>query len=93
MSGPIRVSVGVVGNAPIKVGVKVPHKTQKIEVKAPIIQGANVHPYSGPYTVEPSEFEQTLETNGYRMEDNVTVNPIPSNYGLITYNGSILTVS
>ena len=80
MSGPIRVSVGVVGNAPIKVGVKVPHKTQKIEVKAPVIQGANVPPYSGPYTVEPSESEQTLETNGYRMEDNVTVEAIPSDY-------------
>ena len=49
--------------------------------------------YNGPYSVTPSEEQQTLETNGLRMTDNLTINPIPNNYGLITWNGSIITVS
>ena len=36
---------------------------------------------------------QTLETDSLYMQGNITINPIPSNYGLITWNGSILTVS
>lgn len=33
--------------------------------------------YDGPYSVTPSEEAQTLETNGKRMTDDVTVNPAP----------------
>lgn len=50
-------------------------------------------PYEGAYTVTPSAETQTLSTAGMKMTGNVTVNPIPSNYGLIGWNGSILTVS
>lgn len=50
-------------------------------------------PYTGEYEVAPSQETQTLETNGLRMTDNITINPIPNNYGLITWNGSIITVS
>ena len=50
-------------------------------------------PYTGEYTVTPSSEAQTLETNGLRMTDNITVQPIPSNYGLITWDGSTITVS
>ena len=50
-------------------------------------------PYTGEYEVTPSEETQVLITKHLRMTDNVTINPIPSNYGLITWNGSILTVS
>lgn len=50
-------------------------------------------PYTGSYTVTPTNETQTLRTKNYRMTDNVVINPIPSNYGLITWNGSTLTVS
>ena len=53
----------------------------------------DVDDYTGVYAVTPSAETQTLQTNGLRMLDNVTINPIPSNYGLITWNGSTLTVS
>lgn len=53
----------------------------------------DVDDYTGEYEVTPSAEAQTLQTNGLRMLDNVTINPIPSNYGLITWNGSTLTVS
>ena len=54
---------------------------------------STVPDYDGPYDFTPSEELQTIETNGYRMTDNVTINPIPSNYGLITWNGAFITVS
>lgn len=50
-------------------------------------------PYEGDYTVTPSAETQTLSTAGMKMTGSVTINPIPNNYGLITWNGSIITVS
>lgn len=49
--------------------------------------------YEGEYTVTPSQETQTLPTAGTKLTQNITVNPIPSNYGLITWNGSYLRVS
>ena len=50
-------------------------------------------PYTGAYEITPSQETQTLETKNKRMTGNVTINPIPSNYGLITWNGAFITVS
>ena len=49
--------------------------------------------YSGAQTVTPSAETQVLETDAFYMNGNITINPIPNNYGLITWNGSTLTVS
>lgn len=49
--------------------------------------------YEGEYEVTPTEETQILRTSGRLMDRNVVVNPIPSNYGRITYSGNILTVS
>lgn len=49
--------------------------------------------YTGAYEVTPSQLPQVLPTAGRSLAQNVTINPIPSNYGLITWNGSTLTVS
>lgn len=49
--------------------------------------------YEGSYTLTPTAEEQIIPTNGLRMTDNLTIAPIPSNYGLITWNGSVITVS
>lgn len=58
-------------------------------------EGVPIYPetYTGETTVTPSEEVQVLSTSGLVVLDNITVNPIPSNYGLITYNGSTITVS
>lgn len=64
-----------------------------VSIDTDIIVNGGGTPYSGPYTVTPTQSTQTLYTNGFSMTDNVTVNPIPSNYGLITWNGYVLTVS
>ena len=50
-------------------------------------------PYEGDYIIIPSAETQVLQTKYLRMTDDVTIKPIPQNYGLITWNGSFLTVS
>ena len=49
--------------------------------------------YTGETTVTPSEDVQILETLGKIVPDNITINPIPQNYGLITVIGSHIMVS
>lgn len=49
--------------------------------------------YDGDYTITPTQNAQTLQTIYKTCTDNIKINPIPSNYGLITWNGSTLTVS
>lgn len=49
--------------------------------------------YDGAYVVTPSTTTQVLPTSMTNMRDDVKIMPIPSNYGLISYDGSILTVS
>lgn len=49
--------------------------------------------YEGETVIEPNQSIQTLQTAGRVLLTNITVNPMPSNYGLITWNGSTLTVS
>ena len=49
--------------------------------------------YHGEYEFVPSNEEQTIETKGLLLTNDITIQPIPSNYGLITWNGATLTVS
>ncbi len=49
--------------------------------------------YGGPYEVIPGATEQTLATKGTVLNADVLVAAIPSNYGLVTWNGAVLTVS
>ena len=58
-----------------------------------LAQGSAATPYIGPVTVTPTLNTQVLSTAGLLVMQNITVNPIPSNYGLITWNGAVLTVS
>ena len=60
-------------------------------LETPTVIGARQ--YEGSYTVTPTTQRQTLSTANKLMTDDVTIEPIPSNYGLITWNGSTLTVS
>ena len=50
-------------------------------------------PYTGEYTITPSDEEQVLVTKNLRMTDNITVKAVPSNYGKIDWNGQYLVVS
>lgn len=50
-------------------------------------------PYTDRYEVTPTNQEQVLPTAGCNLAADVVIHPIPQNYGLITWNGSTLTVS
>lgn len=49
--------------------------------------------YGGQTEVTPTQETQVLQTTNRTVVSNIIINPIPSNYGKITWNGSILTVS
>ena len=49
--------------------------------------------YSGQYAFIPTRETQTIDIKDKIASQNIIINPIPNNYGLITYNGSKLTVS
>lgn len=50
-------------------------------------------PFEGPYEVTPTRETQIVPAAGKLMLEPLVVNPIPQNYGLITYSGFEITVS
>lgn len=49
--------------------------------------------YTGAYTVTPSAETQLLHTSDFYMQHDIEIEPIPENYGLITWDGHTITVS
>lgn len=79
---------------PQSVSVSVNADTMGVALGPPVVKEyIEVQTYTGDYEVTPSDETQTLETEGLRLTRPITVNPIPQNYGLITWNGSVITVS
>lgn len=80
-------------------------KVQTNEVKLKVGEGDKVtlhasegipvypDPYTGVTEIVPTAETQIIPTHGMMMVEDFIVDPIPSNYGLITWNGSTLTVS
>lgn len=66
--------------------------TISVGIDTAIVAATGDH-YQGPYEVTPGSAAQVLQTAGKLMDQDVTVGAVPSNYGLITWNGSVLTVS
>ena len=48
--------------------------------------------YEGPTEITPNDQTRILETNGLIMRDDIVIDPIPSYYGRIIYDGSVITV-
>lgn len=61
------------------------------ELTVPSSTGAEA--YAGPYDITPTQSDQVFRTVGRVMSDDIVVRAIPSNYGRIEWNGSVLTVS
>lgn len=79
---------------PQKITVNAKPAAEHISVKNQIIREyVGADPYEGDYTITPGREAIVLNTIHKRMTDNLTINPIPSNYGLITWNGATLTIS
>lgn len=49
--------------------------------------------YQGETTFTPTDTVQTIAVADLVCAEDITINPIPSNYGRISWNGSFLTVS
>ena len=49
--------------------------------------------YDGPCEVTPGPETQILQTMNTSVRADIIVGPIPQNYGLISYNGGVITVS
>lgn len=64
-----------------------------LESGCAIITYIDTSVYDGPYHLIPTQHEQRLFTTDRILLQDITVDAIPSNYGLITWNGTVLTVS
>lgn len=66
----------------------------EIELSSDVVITVGSAPmYTGEYVVTPSDETIVLNTKNLELIENVTVNPIPSNYGKIGWNGAYLTVT
>ena len=57
------------------------------------VRTTDVPDYTGEYTYTPTTETQTVQIRDQKATGNITINPIPNNYGLITYNGTTIRVS
>lgn len=65
----------------------------RIATKVAYEANVPIEPFDGAYEYTPTRETQVVLIDGKKATDNITINPIPSNYGLITWDGSVLTVS
>lgn len=75
----------------VNLGVQEP-KSVALDMSVGVYAQIGEH-YHGSYEVTPSSEAQVLDTDTLILDGNITINPIPSNYGLITWDGSTITVS
>lgn len=64
----------------------------KLKIGAELVN-IGAEKYTGSYEWTPNRETQTIPINGLQAMSDITINPIPSNYGLVTYDGSVITVS
>ena len=62
------------------------------EVSMQIVAGITPE-FDGDYAYTPRSEQIVIRCTDRKMVDDITIDPIPSNYGLITWNGAYLTVS
>lgn len=79
------------------VTIKKANVSGNAQTKGPAV-GGNVsrssYPYyDGEYEFAPSQEIQVVSTEGKILKHDIVIDPVPENYGLITWNGSVLTVS
>lgn len=92
MTGPIQIKMSLHEDSPLS--MKLVDITESCNVKLDVkINKITADYYEGQYVITPSSEKQVFSTKYLTMADDFTVNPIPSNYGLITWNGSTLLVS
>lgn len=69
--------------------MSVSHRSYSMEVVGNV---SDVPSYDGDYEFSPGEESQTVFTGGYFLAKDITINPIPSNYGRIAWDGNTIRV-
>lgn len=75
-----------------KTGGAVTYKPGEMAAAITALPTTEYPTYTGATEFTPSDSAQVVETKGQVLASNITVNPIPSNYGKITYTGFVLRV-
>lgn len=83
----IRANIGCAGNIRANIG-----NTGNIRSNL-VITSSDKDAWKGAYTFTPSQRDQRVPVSGLVMENDMIIEKIPDNYGLITYNGSKIRVS
>lgn len=83
----------VVNNSVYEVEVVTNNVVINADVTTAIITFGNIPEYDGPYEFTPSDDEQIIPILDKLATADIVINPIPSNYGKIGWNGAYLTVS
>ena len=86
---PMTVAVSQV-TLPMNAGVSSVQIPVSVSTKYVAVEGET---YDGPYSFTPSQETQTAQTANKVLTGDIVIDPIPPNYGLITWNGSYITVS
>lgn len=58
-----------------------------------VINKIEADEFEGAYEYTPTQNTQIIEIAQKKAVQNITINPIPQNYGLITWNGAYLHIS
>ena len=69
--------------------LKVPDDSVKLKLGMSL---ETVSDYEGAYEFTPTEDAQTISIAGHKAAANIIINPIPSNYGKVTWTGTVLTI-
>lgn len=80
----------VVDNSTLSLSVG---ETISLSLSAGEVTNIGADKYDGSYEWTPSTETQTIPIDGKQATADIVIQPIPNNYGLITYNGSTITVS
>ena len=75
--------------------VGIPLKVSTDQVFLPLamtVSVTNAPDYDGSYEFTPSDVAQVIHIADHKATNDITINPIPSDYGHIAWNGSIITV-
>lgn len=79
---------------PQSISVSIQPARVDVGFSAPIVRDyLDRDPYEGDYEITPTDETQVLQTAGKWDRENITIKPIPSNYGRITWDGRTITVS
>lgn len=88
----VDIRLEVIEDAPLALAVDESGASLTMQLSDPYI-GGMLPAYGGEYTAVPTRAAQVFSTENTSMLHDFTVQPIPSNYGLIEYDGSVMTVS